>query len=115
MKDLDGGDAHVRGKSEENPPYEMADQRDKNAAHILVEMANCLSHLAKNNLQSFGRGTGAFWVSNSKLLPISLGDYTRHDATMLGRGGTTKETFEKLKLFIIEGQPHREKAEEKRS
>ncbi|KAL6987508.1 hypothetical protein U1Q18_013252 [Sarracenia purpurea var. burkii] len=70
----DGGDAHVRGKSEENPPYEMADQRDKNAANILVEMANCLSHLAKNNLQSFGRGTGVFWVSNSKLLPISLGE-----------------------------------------
>ncbi|KAL6987509.1 hypothetical protein U1Q18_013253 [Sarracenia purpurea var. burkii] len=109
----DGGDAHVRGMSEENPPYEMADERDKNAAHILVEMANCLSHLTKNNLQSFRRSPGVFGVSNNKLLPIVLGDCTRHDATMLGIGGKTKETFEKLNSSSSKAN-HMERKQKKR-
>ncbi|CAL5334844.1 unnamed protein product [Camellia sinensis] len=92
MKDLDGHVAQIRGKSEEKlASYEMADERDINAAHVLVELANCVSGLPKNCLQSFRRSSSVFQIPENKLLTTVLADGNSKDANRLGGDGKTKK------------------------
>ena len=75
----------------------MDDERVINAAHVLVEMANCVSWLPKNALQSCPRSPAAVRMPDNKFLATVLADGYRQDANGLGGDGKmTAPTGEKL-------------------
>ncbi|PSR98216.1 Nuclear factor related to kappa-B-binding protein [Actinidia chinensis var. chinensis] len=105
----------IRGKSEEKTMDEMVDERDINAAHVLVEMANCVSWLPNNNaLQSCTRSPAAVRIPDNKFLATVLADDYRQDANRLGGDGKMKAaTGEKLN-FPLSNANHVERKQKKR-
>ncbi|KAA8516494.1 hypothetical protein F0562_017000 [Nyssa sinensis] len=101
MKDLDGQAAQISGKDHaEKPAYEMADQRDLDAACVLVNLAKDFSCLPKNDIASSRRNIGVFQMMDSELLTTELVDDSTQHASKYGGNDKMKGISEKLKFSL---------------
>ncbi|CAK9167304.1 unnamed protein product [Ilex paraguariensis] len=97
MKLLEGQLTQIRGKRfAAKLSYAWADRRDLDAAHALVELANCQSHFAKNGLTLSWREHGVPHSQDGKLLTNVAQDNWQL-VNRFGRGGKMKkDTGERL-------------------
>ncbi|XP_059646953.1 uncharacterized protein LOC132293469 [Cornus florida] len=102
MKHLDRQVAQIRGKHcVEKPACEMLDQRDLDAALVLVQLANGVSYFPKDYMASSRRNYGAFQMPDGELPTTLLADDNRQDANRFRRHGKIKKvTGEKLKFSL---------------
>lgn len=92
----------------------MTDPRDSDAAHTLVEMANGLLCLPKNESPSFRRNCGFVQMPAGKVLMIALADVKRqHTYKFLGDGkiktSGERSTFRLKKTTNEERKPRKMK------